>query len=133
MVSIARERGFVHPADFLASARFAANNYPADITDEVRDMLKDCHPSMFIGDKLLINMFKVSFQYETMRGNSKESMKYILMNNIEGLSEYEASIMVESTFERWLDSFNKSYPYKALLNVKILSIESFCRAMIALG
>lgn len=132
-LAIARERGLIHPTDFLANARFAASDYPADITDEIREELKDCHPSMFIGDKLSMNMFKVKFRYDTMRGNAKEGMKYLLMNDTEGLSEYEATIMVESTFERWVSSFNVAYPYKSLLNAEILNVEPFCRAMIALG
>ena len=132
-LAVVRERGLIHPSDFLANARFAASNFPADITDEIKEELKDCHPSMFIGDKLTMNLFKVSFRYTTQRGNVKESMKYLLMNDTEGLSEYEASIMVETSFERWVSSFNMTNPYKALLNVEILNIESFCRAIIALG
>ena len=132
-LAIARERGLIHPSDFLANARFAAVNYPADITDDVKEELKDCHPSMFIGDSLTMNLFKVTFRYTTMRGNEKEGMKYLLMNDTEGLSEYEASIMVETTFERWVSLFNLENPYKALLNVEILNIEPFCRAMVALG
>ena len=132
-LAIARERGLIHPSDFLANARFAASNYPADITDEVKEELKDCHPSMFIGDKLTMNLFKVTFRYVTKRGNEKESTKYLLMNDTEGLDEYEASIMVEGTFQRWVSSFNIENPYKALLNAEILNIEPFCRAMVALG
>lgn len=133
MLTIARERGLIHPTDFLANARFADCDYPGDITDQVRDELKDCHPSMFIGDKLLMNMFKVKFSYETTRGNYKEALRYLLMNDTEGLDSYEASVMVESTFDSWICSYNSANPYRALLNAKILSIEPFCRACVALG
>ena len=132
-LAVARERGLIHPSDFLANARFADPDYPADITDEIKNELKDCHPSMFIGDKLTMDMYKVKFRYDTQRGNSKETMKYFLMNDTDGLSEYEASVMVEGRFQRWLDSFNLSNPCRALLNVEILSIQPFCKAMVALA
>lgn len=133
MLKVARERGLIHPSDFLANARFAATYCPADITDEVKEELEDFHPSMFIGDKLTMNLFKVQFQYDTVRGNHKKTTKILLMNDTEGLTEYEASIMVESTFQTWVSNFNSLNPYKALSNVEILDIQPYARAMIALG
>lgn len=123
----------IHPFEFLQSAKFANCSYPADITEVVKDELKDVHPSMFIGDDIFFMLFKIAYSYNTNRGNYRESYKVVFLNDFEGLSEYEASIMAETKFQSWLDTFNRQYPFRAISNVQILEIVPFANASLLVG
>lgn len=123
----------IHPFEFLQYACFSECNYPADITEVVKDELKDIHPSMFIGDNISFKMYKVTYLYTTMRGNEKQSYKYLFLKEYEGLDEYEASIMVEGILENWIQDFNFKFPFRAILNVKILDIVPYAKASLMVG
>jgi hypothetical protein len=123
----------IHPFEFLQSAKFAECWFPADITELVKDELKDVHPSMFIGDNISFMLFKVTYSYSTNRGNFRKSCKYIFLNAYEGLDEFEASIMAESRFQLWVDDFNIDYPFRAISNVQILEIVPYANASLLVG
>lgn len=64
-----------------------------------------------IEKEIKFNYWKVSYSYKTMRGNKKEKYSYVVAGNKED---------AEFSFTDHISEFNKRYPYRALLNVKIL-------------
>lgn len=59
-----------------------------------------------------LNYYKIRFNYKTKRRNNKEDYRFI-----NAVDEVEAKFK----FIEYQNEFNKKYPYRALLNVKILS------------
>lgn len=65
--------GRIHFYDFWQHATFTDPDYPVVITDEVRDELKDMHPSKFVAVGTLgMMIYKVKYSYSTKSGNYKE-------------------------------------------------------------
>lgn len=123
----------IHPFEFLQTARFRECFYPADITDDVREELKDIHPSLIIGDNISFMIFKITYSYTDNRGHNKERYKYVLLKEYADLDEYEASIMAEGLFQTWVSDFNFKYPFRAISNVKILENTPRCNAHLLVG
>ncbi len=125
--------GSIHPAEFLDIAKFSDCTLPIDITKDVKSELHDMHPSMFIGDRLTVCLFKVTYRYTTKRGNKRENYKILLTNDTIGLDAYESEIMVETKFQNWISDFNFAFPFKAISNVEILDIQPYCNANVLVG
>lgn len=64
-----------------------------------------------IAKEIKFDYWKVSYSYKTMRGNKKEKHNYVIAEDRED---------AEFKLEDYISKFNKKYPYRALLNVKIL-------------
>lgn len=121
--------------DFVMNAKFCDLDIPVDITDSIRKDMKDAHPSMIIGGGAIsLNMYKVEYSYTTKRNNEKTSIKYIFLNESSNCDEeFGNEITVETELMNWVSTFNFSYPYKAISNVKILEIVPYANAQLAIG
>lgn len=121
--------------DFVMAAKYVDIDYPADITEQMQEELKDLHPSMIIGGGVVgLNMYKIEYSYTTKRGNRKTGTKYMLANALGMLDEeFENSIMVEGEFMNWVTNFNAKFPFRAISNVKILEITPYASANLSIG
>ncbi|SHJ12500.1 hypothetical protein [Clostridium magnum] len=61
-----------------------------------------------------LNYYKIKFSYKTKRGHHRENYKYVPSIV---LDDAEAKF----SFTEWINEFNRKFPYRALLNVSILS------------
>lgn len=59
-----------------------------------------------------LDYYKIKFSYKTTRGNKKEDYRFV-----NAVDDVEA----KTRFIEYQNEFNKKYPYRALLNVQILS------------
>jgi len=96
--------GGVQMYDFCQAAKFRDPECPMDITKEVRDVLKDVHPSMVIGfGALALRFYKIRYSYQTIRGNEKEGIKYLLLPPSDptyALEEhFEREVMIEGILQ----------------------------------
>lgn len=76
-----------------------------------------------IQSTIAINEYVINFSYETKRGNKKEQKR-----SIKALDEENA----KTNFMIWLMTYNEDFSYRAMLNVKILSIEKINTSYITL-
>lgn len=88
---------------------FTDSNKTIQKKNKYRDEMK------LITDKIKAYLYKVEFQYQTKRHNWKTNYKTLVLNTID---EDEAKFK----FLEYINEFNNKYPYRALLNVKILNI-----------
>ena len=127
----------IHIYDFCKNAKFIDPDYPADITDDVKMMLQDLHPSMIIGRGILgMTVYKVSYEYDTKRGNHKKGYKMLFLkdgDSINYLDFYERDIMIEGLMQEYFSDYNYKYPYRVISNVKILEIVQFANAELSIG
>lgn len=123
----------VHPFDFLKMVQLS--RYGCNNTSEIREELKDIHPSVFIGNRISTNIYKISYSYEVVRnGKRKNREKYKLIFSQDNYDEeYEKEIMLENEFDTFVDDYNREHKYGTMLNVKILSIEFYCTASFYVG
>lgn len=75
--------------------------------------LKDIHPLQIIGDNIKIPLWEIKYRYKTNRGNDKEAIKYISLDE----SSWD---LVEIEFNCYIDEFNETHPDRMLSNVEIL-------------
>lgn len=131
------KNGSMHIYDFCKNAKFIDPDYPYDITEDMKAILKDLHPSMIIGSGVLgMTVYKVSYGYITKRGNYKEAYKMLFLKEgdpINYLDSFERDIMIEGLIQRYIDNFNIMYPYRAISNVKILDIVKYANAELNIG
>ena len=52
-------------------------------TQEYSNFLKNLHPKQILNMQILIPLYEVQFQYETIRGNLRTGKKYFFANNVE--------------------------------------------------
>ena len=130
--------GSVQMYDFCQAAKFRDPDYPMDITKEVRDVLKDVHPSMVIGfGALALRLYKIQYSYHTVRGNEKEGTKYLLLPPSDptyALEEhFEREVMIEGILQESIKDYNRKFPYRAISNVEILEVSLIADANLAIG
>lgn len=128
----------MHIYDFCKNAKFIDPDYPIyDITDQMKDMLKDLHPTMIIGSGVLgMTVYKVSYGYTTKRKNYKEAYKMLFLKEedpVNSLDTFERDIMIEGLIQNYVIDFNHKYPYRALSNVEILDIVKYANAELSIG
>lgn len=75
--------------------------------------LKDIYPLQIIGDNIKIPLWEIKYRYKTNRGNDKEAIKYISLDE----SSWD---LVETEFYCYIDKFNETHPGRVLSNVEIL-------------
>lgn len=78
-----------------------------------KDLIHDISLKLIRG-KLRWFVWKVNFSYKTVRGNKKENHRYVL-----GYDKDEIKLQ----FLTAMDELNADQPHRALLNVRILSID----------
>jgi hypothetical protein len=67
-----------------------------------------------IFSKIWVDDYLIKFEYDTKRKNHKEQTRRI---------SHISEDLARRDFIRWIDVNNSDKPYRAMLNVKILSIE----------
>lgn len=67
-----------------------------------------------IPSMIWVNEYNIKFKYETKRKNSKEQIRKITQIDKK---------TAERDFWLWIQNFNEEKPYRAMLNVEILSID----------
>lgn len=65
-------------------------------------------------NKIQVPVFEIEVSYDTQRGNNRTQNF-----RVAALDEYKAKQKIEI----WIWSFNEKHPYRAYLNVKILSVK----------
>ena len=81
---------------------------------EMKEFLQ-IHPKQLISSEAKVPVWRIKYSYLTARNNEKTSTKYILAEE----SDYD---IVEPEFLEYVKKINKSMPYRAISNVKILEI-----------
>ncbi|MEG0296794.1 MAG: hypothetical protein RR620_08740 [Clostridium sp.] len=86
------------------------------------ELRQDIHMKL-INREIKHEVYKVIYSYKTKRGNIKENHKYVISEDSE-----------DATFKflEHINEFNKEYPYRAILNVKILKVTSVGNLKISL-
>ena len=115
----------------LMNTTFEDPNYPADITEEVRNRLCDIHPSMIIGSGSF-ELFMVSYSYTTKRGNDRTAEKFIFIPQGElPDDDSEKSDIVRKKTERFFSNYNEKNPWRAITNLRIKEILPYANAELA--
>lgn len=79
------------------------------------DELLEVNPKQIINNvNLNVVVHKVNYSYTTIKGNPKRGEKYFLLNGLNPQKDMKIEL------ERYIDNFNKKYPYRKLSNVKFL-------------
>ena len=98
-------------------------------TEEYRALLKKLHPKQLLNARLSIRLYRVSYGYETRRGNFRQGEKFYFSLN----GEHEDLWMeIEMKLEDWVREENERRPYRAISNVNILDITRIAYATLAL-
>lgn len=108
----------------------AAGGFMAD-GSAILEQLKDMHPMQVINWSVLIPLYRVRYEYDTVRGNRRQGEKYFF-GNVGGSDEYESEIMAETYLSGWIESFNRRCPYREISNVQILEVNQIAEAYFTL-
>jgi len=114
----------MHAYEFFKDAKFSHVGYPADITEEIRETMKDTNKHQFLNSTITIYLLKIDYKYTTKRGNKREATKYIYLQD----NHEDIYMQADFEFDNWLNSHNKNYPFKAYSNVEILGIAKMARS-----
>ncbi len=85
------------------------------IEDSEMGVVLKCHPLQLLSNTIRIPVWKIQYRYETVRGNSRESIKYLFIDE-------SAFDLVEHEFNMRIQEFNENNPKRMLSNVEILDI-----------
>lgn len=98
-------------------------------TDEYRAFLKKLHPKQILNMRVTIPMYRVRYQYQTSRGNIRQSEKFFFAL----AGEHEDLVFeVEIKLKDWFERENRERPYRAVSNVEILDIDRVAYATLPL-
>lgn len=87
--------------------------------DKIKESLIKTHPKQIInkvGD-VGIAIYKVKYQYTTIRNNRKEGVKLFMLNTFSPEKD------MKSELDEYIKDYNKENPSRQLLNVKFLESE----------
>lgn len=101
-----------------------------DCTERLRELLLKVHPKQFLISKVEIPLYEVKYSYRTKRGNEREGTKYFFSSYMPE-DAYELEIMAEGKLQQWVASENIMKPYRAIDNVKILSVTLKAKSVIS--
>lgn len=101
--------------------------------EDLKDQLKTIHPrQLTCNDEISFEFYKVSYQYDTIRGNHRDNAEKIMIkqmpinHNPRQTSDSSMKLYKESNvkneFMKFIKKFNKENPIRPLLNVEILSV-----------
>lgn len=100
-----------------------------DPDKETGNFLKSMHPSQWLGERIKIPIFKVSYRYTTARGNLRTGEKYFMKN--EGMCSSNAiDMLAEMYLNEWVEKRNKEKPFGKISNVEILGVEQIANAIL---
>lgn len=123
----------VHTSKFFEQVKFVDKDYPAMITDNVKDYMKDVHPTQFLNASFSFPMFEITYDYCTSRNGktsrTKIAKKYIFVQELHDDVEFE----INMKFEDWVSKFNQSNKHRAISNVSILEIRQMANARLELA
>jgi hypothetical protein len=85
----------------------------AKIDDSDLAEVIQCHPRQIISSELEIPVWKIEYSYDTQRGNHREAVKYLFLEDF-------SWDRVENEFMQHINTINEKYPERKLSNVKIL-------------
>jgi ATP-dependent Zn protease len=93
------------------------NSYNLNV---IQDTLNKVHPKQIINkiDNLNITMFKVTYEYITVRNNKKQGEKYFLLNTLNPQAD------LKNELNKWTEDYNENNKHRQISNVKFL--ESQC-------
>jgi len=101
-----------------------------DCTEQLRGLLLKVHPKQFLISKVEIPLYEVRYSYQTKRNNHREGVKYFFSSYMPE-DDFELEIMAEGKLQAWVSSENISKPYRAIDNVKILSVSLKANSVIS--
>lgn len=85
-----------------------------------------CHPKQIVAScDLDVPVWKVKYSYDTARGNRKEAIKYLILNEF-------AYDCVDNMFNSHIKEINERNPERKISNVEILDVEFLGNASIPL-
>lgn len=117
----------LHPSKFFEWCAIRTGIDIFEIFDnDLKNKLMNIHPRNFIKSKLELPIYKISVEYETEKGNYKESEKYMILNNANE-QEYD---------DLWADMFVRDYESKykeSIKNIKVLNVEFVGDAVLQIG
>ncbi len=117
----------IHPNDFFKQVEYLDTLLPCVITEQVNDELRNVHPSQIIMMPQTMILYRVKISYRTLRGRERESSKYVFFpdDNHEPM-EVDMKVLCH------IEDENKSMPYRAISNVKILEVESMAKTSLSI-
>lgn len=84
--------------------------------DSVMEEFKNCHPKQIISKELPVPIWKVNYEYKTMRNNTRTATKYIILDE----SSWDR---VEEELCDYILKENEKHPERKISNVEILDID----------
>ena len=105
-------------ADLLKNCK---NKY---LSEDIEKELLKAHPKQVIIEDTRFILYKVKYQYTTVRHNRKEGIKYFVLRSS------NPSMNIEKVLLDWIESFNIENKHRQLSNVKFL--ESQCLGYIVI-
>lgn len=98
-------------------------------TEEYRAMLKKLHPKQILNAQLTIPLYRVRYNYETVRGNCRTGEKFFF--SLSGEHD-DFDLEIEMKLEDWVSDENQARAFRAISNVQILDIDRVAYATLAL-
>lgn len=99
----------------------------------VKEQLKNVHPLNFIKTRVTLPVFKVIISYSTIKGNLRNTEKYIVLDNSHLESADSFNYYIESNVRMECDSYNIDHPKNPMLDYMIKNIEFVCDAVLPIG
>ena len=99
----------------------------------IKETLKNVHPLNFIKTRVTLPVFKITISYQTIKGNQRSTVKYIVLDNSHLESADSFNYYVEANVKMECDSYNLAHSKNPMLNYMIDKIEFVCDAVLPIG
>lgn len=87
-----------------------------EIDNDIKNELQKAHPKQWLNEVIKIPIWKIKYEYTTVRNNHKIYYKYFIADE----TDWD---LIEPEFNFQLKCFNENNPERKLSNVQILDIK----------
>lgn len=123
----------MHPSRLIKDSDCMISQDMGGIFDnKLKEKIMNVHPLNFIKSKVILPLFRVSIEYDTIHENHRESEKYMIMNKPMD-EEGNGFLDVDFQAEIFLADYNKEHPKEPLRNLVINSIDYICDLVLPIG
>lgn len=123
----------MHPSKIISESDCRVSIELGNIFDNrLKEKLMNLHPKNFIKSNIVLPLYEISIEYDTVNNNHRVGKRYMIANTpIDDKGDQICFMDFET--EYLLEQFNEEHPEKQMINLKVENVECICELVLQIA
>lgn len=123
----------MHPSKMIRESDCRVSIDLGNIFDNrLKEKLMNIHPKNFIKSNIVLPLYEISVEYDTVNNNHRVGKRYMIANTPVD-DEGDQMCFMDFEAEHLLEQFNEEHPEKQMINLKVEDVECLCELVLQIA